>query len=350
MNKFKRYNRIYSLLDNEWKPREETDWILKGICSIQEKIDWCNLSVWMEDWEIRVWSRSQEVTKDGFRWAVDYITTHTGIKALLGGLEWDIRLYGEWLVPHTITNYLPEAYNHFYLFDIEQDGELLSTLEVDNLASKYWIKKPHLIGLINNPTIKELTFLIGKTWLKWDKKDWGEGIVIKNLDFTNKFWDTCYAKIVGDDFKESNAIVFGNHKKWDIEMGLATNFCNLARVKKIINKVEETLDRKILKTDINQIIWRVQYDIITEEIWEIQKKWIISFRQLKSLIGRRAARIAIDIIEGNKESVAFSNAPQLNKKEEVVVINEDLDYATYKAFLDETQPILPFKKLPEWTK
>ena len=340
-NNFKRYNRIYSLLDNEWKPREETDGILKGICSIQEKIDWCNLSVWMKDWEIRVWSRNQEVTKDGFNWAVDYVTTHKGIKALLEGLEWEIRLYGEWLIPHTITDYITQAYSHFYLFDIEQDGEQLSTLEVNNLASKFSIKKPHFIGVINNPTIKELTFLVGKTWLKWDKKDWGEGIVIKNLDFVNKFWNTCYGKMVGDDFKENNSIVFGNHKKWDIEMKLATDFCNLARVKKIIGKIEHTLDRNIVKTDIEQIIWRIQYDIIVEEAWHIAKKWTISFNRLKSLIWRRTARIAIDIIEGNKESVAFSNAPQLNKKKEVVIIEEDLDYAAFKAFLDKDQPILP---------
>jgi len=59
---------------------------------------------------------------------VEYVNNHEGINALLDSFDTtDVRLYGEWLVPHTITDYNSLSYNHFYLFDIEVDGERLNT-------------------------------------------------------------------------------------------------------------------------------------------------------------------------------------------------------------------------------
>lgn len=93
----------------------------------------------MEDGEIHVGSRTQDVTlqEGGFRGAVPYIKNHKGINDFLKACP-NFRLYGEWLVPHTITNYNPEAYNHFYLFDIEdENGERMCLAEVDDYANIY---------------------------------------------------------------------------------------------------------------------------------------------------------------------------------------------------------------------
>lgn len=299
---FKKYEKIYSLLDNEWNFREESDWILNWFCYVQEKIDWANLSIWQDNWQIRIWSRNQDVTEWSFRWAVDYIKSHDWINKLFNEIE-NIRLYWEWLVPHTITSYSKENYNNFYIFDIEIDWIKQSIDFVYDIANKYNIKTPILFYKWKIESINDILKYVWKSniWPVW------EWIVIKNLNFINKFWNLTYAKIVWDNFKEENAIVFWNHQKWDIEMKLCNKYCTLWRVKKIINKIEQTYNANITKQDINKIIWMLQYDIISEEAWNIAKEWVVNFKTLKGLITKRCARMSIDIIEWNEESIVYNN-------------------------------------------
>jgi hypothetical protein len=305
---FKEYPKVYSLVNSDWEFRDETEWILEWTCYIQEKIDGANLSVWTKDWEIRVWSRRQDVSDLGFRGAVDYVRSHEWIKSLLDTLEWEIepkevRLYWEWLVPHTITNYNQEAYNHFYLFDIEVDWTRKSIESVYLFAEQFWIKTPYLFEVVENPDIEKILSYVGKSNL-WPIWEW---VVIKNLDFVNKYGRLTYAKIVWEKFKEDNWLVFGNHQKGDTEMKLCNKYCVPWRLIKIINKIEQNDDKDIEKKDMPKIIWMLQNDIITEEAWNIQKEWTVNFKRLKWLIGKRWAIIAIDIIEWNEESVAFDD-------------------------------------------
>ena len=312
---FKKYEKIHHI------NKDESDWILDWLCYIQEKIDWSNLSVWTDNWEIKVWSRNQDVSEWSFRGAVEYINTHEGIKALLDTLEWEIRLYWEWLVPHTITDYSPEAYNHFYLFDIEIDWERMNILEVEELAKEHSIYYAEILAILHQPTIEQLQEYVWMCKIKnWGKG--GEWIVVKNLEYVNKFWNLTYAKIVSDKFKEENSIVFWNTFKWDVEMKIVDKYLTYGRVLKIINKIEQSENRNLCKWDINQIIWMVQYDIITEEAWKIQKSWTVDFKRLRWLIGRRTARIAVDHFDWNQQSIAIEQSNDWTTVEEFLkVIN-----------------------------
>src|ERR1035437_9101650 len=112
MATFRKYEKIYRL------GKDETAGILEGICSVTEKLDGANLSVWLGDGnEIRVGSRNNDLTANGngFNGAVAYCNSHEGIKKFF--LEHPTkRLYGEWLVRHTLS-YNETAYKKFYLFD-----------------------------------------------------------------------------------------------------------------------------------------------------------------------------------------------------------------------------------------
>ena len=304
---FKEYKKIYSLTNSDWEFREETAGILEWTCYIQEKIDWANLSIWKKNGEIMVGSRRQDVSSGSFRWAVEYCRSHKGIKSLLDTLEGDrainsVRLYGEWLVPHTITNYNSLSYNIFYMFDIEINNEKMDIEKVENLAKQFDINFPTIFARIDSPPKEEIDKWVWQSTI-WPK---GEGVVIKNMTYVNKWWDNCYAKIVAPEFKEENAIVFGNHQKGDVEMKLANKYCVVGRVRKVINKIEQERDVDISKAHIKEIIGRMQHDIITEEAWNIQKEGVVSFRKFKGLIWKKTGRIVIDLIEGNEESVAFS--------------------------------------------
>lgn len=283
---FKWYGKIHRL----WK--EETEWILSWVCTIQEKIDGANLSIWMENDWIHVGSRTQDVTTKWFRGAVEYVHSHEWIVNYLSIYKWH-RLYGEWLVKHTIWNYNPNAYNHFYLFDVEDyNGDRLTPEDVSSIANKYNIKTPQVIATIYRPTYPQIEEVVWKSWI-WPV---GEGVVIKNMNFINMFGDMVYAKVVSDKFKEDNQIVFGSDSNHDVELKLVSKFINEGRVRKIINKIEQNEDRIIQNSDINKIIWITYYDFISEEISTIAKMWVIDFNKLAKLANKKIAYLSLEII------------------------------------------------------
>lgn len=303
-------HRKYWKIRRLWVP--ETDGILEWECIIQEKIDGCNVSIWY-DWDkLMIWSRNQILSEEQeeswqFSELRQYIEEHEWIKNLISFfiLQWneEVRLYWEWLVRHTIWDYSPEAYNHFYLFDIFIDWEFLDPFVVAEYAEDLKIKRPELFGVTRKPTQEYLNSYVWKTTL-WAKQ-W-EGIVIKNHNFVNKFWDRVYAKIVSENFKEENATVFGNHQAWDNEMKICVKFVTDWRIRKIINKIEQNYDKEISMKDIKQIIWMTYQDIVTEELSYIMKQWVIDFRRLSKLCWNRIAKVAIWVITGEPVSVAFN--------------------------------------------
>lgn len=300
---------------NYWKiyhiDKDESEGILDGVCYIQEKIDWANLSVWLEEDEIFVGSRTQTVgtdkVKTWFRWAVEYINNHKWIKELLFHLREayeldDVRLYWEWLVPHTITNYDKDNYNHFYLYDIEINWIRVWIDTVDSYWKVFNIRTPHLFATLWNPKKSDLDkFLwVSKLWPK------GEGIVIKNPDFINRFWNATYAKMVTVEFKEDNWVIFWNQTKHDTELDITAKYCDWERVKKIMNKIEQNEWTDITKKHISQIIWMTKYDIITEEANAISKYGIVDFRRLDWLITKKVRLLALNYFNWGETSVAFN--------------------------------------------
>lgn len=260
------YPKIYSL------DKEETEGLLSEPVIIQEKIDGANLSIWYDQTtdSIFVGSRTQIVgtnlIKEGFRWAVEYVNAHTGIKELLQNHP-TYRLYGEWLVKHTI-NYPQEYYNKFYLFDIlTPDGWLPTQLTID-LAKHYNIHHPHTFHewIATLDTIKEYA---GKSVLG---NITGEWVVIKRDDFINKFGDRRHGKYVIESFKEKNNIVFGNTTSESVEIEFVVKTITQPRLMKLINKIEQNDNVKISKKQTGQILGMMWYDIFTEELWNFIKK------------------------------------------------------------------------------
>ena len=297
---FKKYHKIHRL------GKDETIGILNGVCHIQEKIDGANASIWLDDHgDIHCGSRNNDVTDrgDGFNGLVEYVKNHQGIKDLLK-VHPEFRLYGEYLVKHTIR-YNETAYNHFYLFDIEDGEEFVNTELVYKYAEKYDIKTPHYFGQFHSPDEEFIKEMVGESKLG----DKGEGVVIKNFGFENTFGDTVYAKIVTQEFKERNNIVFGgNNKSSDTywEMYVVNKYCTLPRVKKIMQKLESEKG-KLDFCDTSRLTNTVYHDMLTEEIWEIQKKVpMVDLKKLKALSFRKAKQIFHDTLY-NFNSVAYEN-------------------------------------------
>lgn len=297
---FKPYPKIQGL------HKEECNGILTGTCVIQEKIDGANASIWMNNGSIRCGSRSRDLMEAGdpFNGFVEYVKSHQGINRLLLDNP-TYRLYGEWLVRHTI-GYRETSYKHFYLFEIEDNGVTLPIEDIYKIADEYDIKTSKLFGVVNNPTLEQIKELAGSSALG----DRGEGVVIKNLAFINKFGNSQHGKYVTQEFKEDNAITFGGNNKSSEtynEMYYVNKFLNLPRVQKAVHKIEATDGRPDYK-HIPKVMGLVYYDLITEECWTIAQEMgkagkMFDFKAFKHFCDKKTKQIFIEIIT-NDISVA----------------------------------------------
>ena len=293
-NDHRHYGKIHRL------GKEETDGILNGFCSVQEKVDGANVSIWLNDkGELKMGSRTRILKDDEeFNGFVPYVRAHEGIKKLLTNHPY-LRLYGEWLVRHTIA-YKETAYKKFYLFDIFNDdpnGQFFWSAEaVARTGVEYAIDTVPIHGEFENPTVEELQEYVGKS----EFGDRGEGIVIKNYDFKNSFGDMVFAKIVTESFKEDSAIVFGGNNKhsdtyW--EMWVVNKYMTLPRVQKIMQKLEPELNERFNMKHIPRIMHTCYHDMLTEEIWDIAKNaQTINFKALERCAHKKAKQIFVDII------------------------------------------------------
>jgi len=302
---FKKYPKIYHL------GKEETEGILSGTVHIEEKLDGANTSVWLDtDGKLHCASRNREITDGEFFGFVDYIQNNEQIQALLKDHP-EYRLYGEWLVRHTVK-YKETAYMKFYLFDItiitddEINEKFLPRQQGIEIADKYNIPRPAYYGAFDNPTIEQIQQFVGKSELG----EVGEGVVLKNDNFINKFGNHCYAKVVSEQFRENRAIIFSGNSKnsptyW--EMYVINKYITLPRVQKIMDKLQPQLNERLDKKHTPQIVRAVYHDMLTEEIWDIQQKvQKLDFQALKRLATKKIARIYHDILD-DTVSVAFQD-------------------------------------------
>lgn len=294
---FKKYPKIHRL------GKEETEGILDGLVTVTEKVDGASTSCWLEDGVLKLASRNQEIT-EGFNGFIEYAKNHEGINKYLSEYP-NHRLYGEWLIKHSIS-YKETAYKQFYLFDILVDDKFVDQVDVALVAKYYNINYPQVFGTFQNPTEEKLMEFVGKTNLG----DKGEGIVLKNIDFTNKFGDMCYAKIVTQEFKEANALIFGGNNKhsetyW--EFFVVNKYCTLARVQKIMNKIQPEIDQRLDLKHIPRVINTCYHDLITEEAWEISQKVVsLDFKKLKNLACKKFTQIYKDILNDNTDRVTYA--------------------------------------------
>lgn len=282
MSEFRKYDKIHRL------GKEETIGILEGVCHIQEKLDGANASIWLDgDGQIQCGSRNRHLIDDNFNGFVDYVKSHEGIKGYLT-VHPNAILYGEWLVRHSVK-YPEGAYKKFYLFDICLDGKLMHPNVVRASAYTYGILAVPTIGTIfNNPTVEELKALVGKSALA----ESGEGIVIKNMDFVNKFGDVCYAKMVCENFQESSKAAIVDNDK---ESYVVSKYMTVGRVVKIMNKLQPEINERLDMQHIPRICNSAYHDMVTEEIWEITKKVdIINFKVLAKLAFLKAKELYIN--------------------------------------------------------
>lgn len=270
----------------------EVEGILEGKVYVFPKIDGANKSVWQEDNQLCCATRNRQESAGAF---VDYIHEHAGIDALRAAHP-NLRLYGEWLIPHTLKTYRPDAWRKFYVFDVYEATHKAGNDGVDPLP--YDIYQPLLeefgieyipcMAIVENGTLEVFTKLLDQnTYLIQEGAGIGEGIVIKRYDFVNKYGRTAWAKLVTNSFK------FGHFKETGaptlkggaiIEEVIVNTYVTYGVVEKEFAKIcteKGGWDSKL----IPMLLGCVYHTLVTEELWHALKKYkahqVIDFRVLQ---------------------------------------------------------------------
>lgn len=250
---------------------EETEGINNGLCYVFPKIDGTNAQLWFNG-GLRAGSRKRELSEDSDN-AGFYVCAQKQENILSFFQSYPhLRLYGEWLVPHTLRTYNDDAWNKFYVFDVMDDDVYLPYEEYKLILEKFDIEYIPLLTKIENPTYEELVALLDKnTYLV--KEGVGEGIVIKNYAYRNKFGHVKWAKIIKGDFANNSSEI--------LEKEIVDRYVTESLVKKEKAKIENECgwNDKMMPRLLNT----VYHCLIQEEGWNFIKKYknpIIDFGKL----------------------------------------------------------------------
>lgn len=236
---------------------------------VMEKLDGANASFRLsEDGEsVLAFSRNRQLDEENnlrgfFQWVKENISP----ESLIPGIVY----FGEWLVKHKV-DYGINGGQEFYLFDLYNvDGEVylshhtmmaeaarlgLQTVPVF-YAGKYKGYE-HLVQFVNRSVLAEQ----------------GEGIVVKNYDYRDRFGKQMYVKLVSEKFAEMRPQKTPRdpNRPESLEATFIKTFMTRARVEKLLLKLvdEGVLDEQFgiedMETILRNLGSRVYGDILKEE-------------------------------------------------------------------------------------
>lgn len=292
--------------------RDEVAGIDAGPCHIFPKLDGTNGSIWCDSGRIRTGSRRRDLTDKaedrdnfGFNKWVNEGPYAEKFKALFEAYP-DWRLFGEWLVPHTIKNYRKDAWNRFWVFDVcvgekEESGNV-EHLHYDVYApvlAEFGIDYIPVEHTATNPPIESLQHWAATCAFLCEDGTLGEGIVIKNYGFRNRYGRTTWAKIVRQQFKEENKAAFGaaNHEFDPVEAQIAERYLT-----------EHVVDKEVAKiiADVGgwsgpcipRLLNTTFHTVVTEDLWDAIKRYknpVVDFKRLRFQCIARVKQLRPDL-------------------------------------------------------
>jgi len=290
MTQFKKYQHVERLGNTA------VEGILDGYALIFPKLDGTNASVWKDKstGKLRTGSRNRVLSAESDNAGFDKFVQESEELKDFFEVHPNLRLYGEWLVPHSIKGYKDDAWRKFYVFDVTQRvvEEVVESIGDPKAGQRgptsyvpygeYFVKlasfnipflRPILEG--ENLSIEAIYEAMEKdrTLLRDDENIHGEGVVIKNYSFRNKFHHINWAKVLHEKFKDTHKKNFGQGSErvpQKEELFVTKNVTRefiLKEYNKILN--EET---GFNSKDIPRLLSTIFYTVINEELWDFIKK------------------------------------------------------------------------------
>lgn len=322
MGEFVRYHHVERL------GTTEVEGIEVGQAHVFPKLDGANASIWERDGSLRAGSRNRELSLErdnaGFlAWAVGRDEL---LQAVVDHPDWVI--YGEWLVPHTFKAYREDAWKRFWVFDVYSriTEKLLHYDEYSSVLRELGLDVIEPLAIVTNGSDDRFVHLAStNTYLVQDGGGAGEGVVIKNYAYTNRFGRQCWAKVVRNEFKEENRRAFGVTEIGDrmIEAEIAEYYVTPSFVAKERAKIQQALweehlsaggpvidSRDVWDMDafigtrearsklIPRLLETVFHELVREETYDIVKRYrgpTIDFRKLRAQVVYRTKLGAADL-------------------------------------------------------
>jgi len=269
---------------------DEVDGILVGRVHIQPKIDGANGQVGING-NLYCASRNQvlseSTTNQGF-W--NHVQDNAAIYLAYLQEHPTHILYGEWLVPHSLKTYRASAWRKFYVFDVYNTltEKYLPYEDYAPALEACGIEVIPVLAVVHNPTEEKLLqYVQANTYLIEDGKGCGEGIVLKNYAFANRYGRTTWAKLVRNEFKEEHRRAFGSPEVVMVstELRIAEQYVTAGRLEKVKAKMQEAGPWSSRR--IPEYLNRVWHELITEEMWNIlkaHKNPTIDFKLLNRMV------------------------------------------------------------------
>ena len=245
------------------------------IISITEKVDGANASFTRDEENVlgvSCYSRrlplSIENTLQGF-----YGWVEDNIVPIKEHLHPNYRYIGEWTTPHKIK-YKEEYTRTFLLFSIwdENTEKYLSDEIVQSEADRLGLKTVEYFYYGEFISYEHMTSFIGKSNITKEPNT-GEGIVVKNIDYTNEYGKQIFVKLVSEKFAEiQRQRLPKNPNIYEKETAIIKTVLTKPRVDKLMHKLvdENELTREEfvienMKKIIKLLGNRVYEDMIKEE-------------------------------------------------------------------------------------
>ena len=293
---------------------DEVDGILNGTVDLFYKIDGTNSQVFLKDDEtLGFGSRNREITPNddnaGFAKAMtEDKELYTELLSFLRAHP-SYTIYGEWLVPHTLKSYTQDSWKKFYVFDVldEDTGEYLPYREYSRILGD--LKHLHLIPLmceLEDPTPEQIQEKLQQTGAFLCATGLGEGIVIKNYSFVNKYGRRTWAKVLTEDFlgkkkslRSTNKEIKDGTIEHATERSIINRYLTDEHIAKEYSKVCEKYGEAVMDPRHTfELLNRVFLEFWSDN-WEIVLNKMhlptINFKALKSLGDERTKEVVATI-------------------------------------------------------
>lgn len=332
MSNFRKYDHVERL------GHEKVQGITAGDVYVFPKLDGTNASVWFEESDradhwVGCGSRTRVLSAESdnagfFAWCSTPETRKRFLEILnSGGLNWII--YGEWLVPHTLKTYRQDAWRKFYVFDVydTEKERYLSYEQYEPTIRAAGLDIIEPLCIFTNPSDEQLhREAEANTYLILDGAGCGEGIVIKNYSWADRWGSQPWAKVVRNEFKEDNKRAFGTTEKggeYQVEAAIAEKYVTQTLVDKTRSKIVNELvdqDRPESMIDfgdtdsydrirkqveerhrgqlIPRLLGTVYFELVSEELWNAVKEHkdpTIDFKKLKAHCIMWTKKYAVDL-------------------------------------------------------
>lgn len=263
------------------------------IISISEKVDGANAS-FTRDCEnplgVTCYSRNNTLgignTLRGF---YDWVTNN--IVPIKEELNPNFRYIGEWTCPHKVK-YKEEYTNVFLLFSIwdEEKEQYLSDEIVISEAERLGLKTVEYFYYGEFISYEHMQTFIGKSNIT-EIPDTGEGIVVKNADYFDRFGKQVFVKLVSESFAELQPQKLPkNPNIYEKEIAIIKTVLTKPRVEKIIYKLidENVLTKEEIVIENMGKLIKLLGNKVYEDIMKEESETLCNFEEkfIKKQIGK----------------------------------------------------------------